>query len=300
MTPALGTSAEERRPCKQTEMARTASVVERAYQEPGAEKQPSRLPRKSVDPDAALVAQLRRADTGAAEALVGAYGDRVYRLAIRITGNASDAEEVAQDALWAASRKIDTFRGTSAFGSWVYRITANAAYQKLRKTGSQRHEVSWEDLVPSLDDFGQHAEVAIDWSRRLKDPAVEGELKRVLGRAIDELPARYRTAFLLHDVDGLSNPEIAQTLQVKLAAIKSRVHRARLFLRRRLAGYVGAPRCGDEAVTTAATQSHQYYMQIHVHACHVRSTRESDGLRRTSQEAGEARDRAGRAAQRDD
>jgi RNA polymerase sigma-70 factor (ECF subfamily) len=169
---------------------------------------------------------------------VGAYGDRVYRLAIRITGNASDAEEVAQDALWAARRKIDTFRGTSAFGSWLYRITANAAYQKLRKTGSQRHEVSWEDLVPSLDDFGQHGEVAIDWSRRLKDPAVEGELKRVLGRAIDELPAHYRTAFLLHDVDGLSNPEIAQTLQVKLAAIKSRVHRARLFLRRRLAGYV--------------------------------------------------------------
>jgi len=223
-------------------MARTASVVERAYQEPGGEKLPSRFHRTSVDPDAALVAQLRRADTGAAEALVAAYGDRVYRLAIRITGNASDAEEVAQDALWAASRKIDTFRGTSAFGSWVYRITANAAYQKLRRTRSQRREVSWEELVPSLDDFGQHAGVAIDWSRRLKDPAVEGELKRVLGRAIGELPADYRTAFLLHDVDGLSNPEIAQTLQVNSSAIKSRVHRARLFLRRRLAGYVGAPR----------------------------------------------------------
>jgi RNA polymerase sigma-70 factor (ECF subfamily) len=220
-------------------MARTVSVVERTYREPGADDQPPRLPR-IIDPDAALVAQLRRADTWAAEALVGAYGDRVYRLAIRITGNASDAEEVAQDALWAASRKIDTFRGTSAFGSWVYRITANAAYQKLRRTRSQRHEVSWEDLVPSSDDHGQDAEVAVDWSRRLKDPAIEGELKGVLRRAIDELPADYRTAFLLHDVDGLSNPEIARTLQVKLAAIKSRVHRARLFLRRRLAGYVGA------------------------------------------------------------
>src|SRR6266853_6241984 len=232
-------------------MDRTSSAVERADQGTGVDEQAPRVPRKAIDPDAALVAQLRRADAGAVEALVGVYGDRVYRLAIRITGNASDAEEVAQDALWAASRKIDTFRGTSAFGSWVYRITANAAYQKLRKTGSQRHEVSWEDLVPSLDDFGQHGEVAIDWSRRLKDPAVEGELKRVLGRAIDELPAHYRTAFLLHDVDGLSNPEIAQTLQVKLAAIKSRVHRARLFLRRRLAGYVGAPRCGDDTEPSA-------------------------------------------------
>ncbi len=221
-------------------MDRTASVVERIYQEPGVVEQPPRFPRKAIDPDAALVAQLRRADAGAAEALVGAYGDRVYRLALRITGNASDAEEVVQDALWTASRRIDTFRGAAAFGSWVYRITANAAYQKVRGRRSRRHEVSWEGLVPSFDDNGQHAEVAVDWSRSLKDPAIEGELKGVLGRAIDELPADYRTAFLLHDVEGLSNAEIAQTLQVTLAAIKSRVHRARLFLRRRLAGYVGA------------------------------------------------------------
>ena len=170
---------------------------------------------------------------------MGAYGDRVYRLAMRITGNASDAEEVVQDALWTASRKIDTFRGAAAFGSWVYRITANAAYEKLRKRRRTRHEVSWDDLIPSFDDNGQHAEVAVDWSRGLQDPAIDAELKRVLCRAIDELPADYRTTILLHDVEGLSNSEIAQTLQVKLAAIKSRVHRARLFLRKRLAGYVG-------------------------------------------------------------
>jgi RNA polymerase sigma-70 factor, ECF subfamily len=221
-------------------MARTASVVERAYQEPGAEKQPSRLPRKSVDPDAALVDQLRRGDTGAAEALVGAYGNRVYRLAIRITGNASDAEEVVQDVLWTASRKIDTFQGAAAFGSRVHRITANAAYDKLRGRRTKRHEVSWEDLVPPFDDNGQHAEVAVDWSRKLTDPAIEGELKGLLCRAIDELPADLRTIFLLHDVEGLSSPEIARTLHLKLAAITSRVHRARLFLRRRLADYVGA------------------------------------------------------------
>ena len=218
----------------------SASLVERTYQEPGEDKRRPLFPRKAADPDAVLVAQLRRADAGAVEALVGAYGDRVYRLAIRITGNASDAEEVVQDALWAASRKIDTFRGTAAFGSWLYRVTANAAYQKLRGRRSKRNEVSWEDLAPAFDEQGQHAEAAIDWSRRLKDPAIEGELKSVLGGAIDELPADYRTAFLLHDVEGLSNAAIAQTLQVKLGTIKSRVHRARLFLRSRLADYVGA------------------------------------------------------------
>ncbi len=218
----------------------TETVVERTYQEPGVDEGRPIYPRQAMDRDAALVAQLRRADAGAAEALVAAYGDRVYRLALRITGNASDAEEVVQDALWTAGRKIDTFRGAAAFGSWVYRITANAAYQKLRGRRSQRHEVSWEDLAPTFDAQGQHAEEAVDWSRRLKDPAIEGELKSVLSGAIDELPLDYRTAFLLHDVEGLSNPEIAQTLQVRLGTVKSRVHRARLFLRRRLADYMGA------------------------------------------------------------
>jgi RNA polymerase sigma-70 factor (ECF subfamily) len=198
------------------------------------------FPRKAIDPDAALVEQLRRADEGAAEALVAAYGDRVYRLAMRIMGNASDAEEVVQDALWTASRKIDTFRGAAAFGSWVYRITANTAYEKLRRRRSRGNEVSWEDLAPTFDEKGQHVEVAVDWSRRLKDPAIEAELKSVLSAAIDELPADHRTAFVLHDVEGLSNPEIAQTLRVNLGTVKSRVHRARLFLRRRLADYMGS------------------------------------------------------------
>src|SRR5438477_8057984 len=86
------------------------------------------VPAARIDRDAALVDALRQRDGGAAEALVSAYGDRVYRLAIRITGNEQDAEEVVQDALWTAARKIDTFKGESAFGSWLYRIAANDAY----------------------------------------------------------------------------------------------------------------------------------------------------------------------------
>jgi len=72
-----------------------------------------------ADRDTVLVESLRRGDAGGAEALVAAYGDRVYRLAIRVTGNEQDAEEVVQDALWTAARKIDTFKGESAFGSWL-------------------------------------------------------------------------------------------------------------------------------------------------------------------------------------
>src|ERR1700716_1913228 len=105
-----------------------------------------------VDQDAALVEGLRRGDPAAPELLLDTYGDRVYRLAIRITGNEQDAEEVVQDALWTAARKIGMFKGESAFGSWVYGITANTAYQKLRGRRGRRNEVLWEDVQPAFDD----------------------------------------------------------------------------------------------------------------------------------------------------
>jgi RNA polymerase sigma-70 factor (ECF subfamily) len=191
-----------------------------------------------IDNDAALVEALRRGAPDAAEALVDAYGDRVYRLAMRITGQTADAEEVAQDALWTIVRKIDLFRGEAAFGSWVYRITANAAYQKLRTRKGRQREVTWDELLPGLDTDGQHFKQMEDWSARVDQTALQRELREVLTRAIDTLPADYRTALVMHDVEGLSNPEIADTLGISLPAVKSRVHRSRLFLRQRLADYM--------------------------------------------------------------
>ncbi len=192
-----------------------------------------------VDRDAALVESLRARRPDAAEALVATYGDRVYRLALRITGNQQDAEEVMQDAFWTATRKIDTFKGESAFGSWLYRVTANAAYQKLRGRNGRKHEVAWDDAV-QLQADGQAAGFHADWSAKIEEPALQAELRDLLTTAINDLPGDYRTAFLLHDVEGLSNPEIAETLNISLPAVKSRVHRSRLFLRRRLADYVAA------------------------------------------------------------
>jgi RNA polymerase sigma-70 factor (ECF subfamily) len=191
--------------------------------------------RVASDPDGVLVERLRRQDAGAVEAVVGAYGDRVYRLALRITGNAPDAEEVAQDALWTATRKIDTFRGAAAFGSWLYRIAANGAYQKLR---GRRSAVPLENLGPSFDDEGGHVETVLDWSTREKNPAIQAELRSVLSAAIEGLPGAHRAPLLLRDVDGLSYVEIAEALQITLPTVKSRVHRARLYLRRHLADYM--------------------------------------------------------------
>ncbi|OGL06734.1 MAG: hypothetical protein A3H48_04810 [Candidatus Rokubacteria bacterium RIFCSPLOWO2_02_FULL_71_18] len=194
---------------------------------------------RTPDADAALVDALRRDDPEAPELLVGTYGDRVYRLALRITGGNEDAEEVAQDALWTAARKIQTFKGESAFGSWLYRITANAAYQKLRARRSKAREIALDDVLPVLDEDGRHFEPMADWSSRVDEQALQGELRRVLTEAIDTLPADYRTALVMHDVEGLSNPDIAEALGLSLPAVKSRVHRSRLYVRQRLAAYMG-------------------------------------------------------------
>ena len=191
-----------------------------------------------VDQDQALVEGLRRGDPQAMEQLVETYADRVYRLTIRITGSREDAEEATQDALWTAGRKIDTFKGESAFGSWLYRIAANAAYMKLRRRKAKAREIAIEDVLPALDDGGLHFEPMDDWSPRVDDQALNGELREILDTAIAELPPDYRTALVLHDVEGLSNPDVAETLGISLPAVKSRVHRSRLYLRKRLSDYM--------------------------------------------------------------
>ena len=189
---------------------------------------------RRADRDRDLVEGLRLHEATAAERLVATYGDRAYRLARGITGNAEDAEEVVQDVFWTVVRKIDTFRGESAFGSWLYRIVANAAYQKVRGRQSRRAEVSLDDVLPLFDERGQHVAPMADWSSRVDDHAVQIDLRMALTSAIDKLPADYRTAVLLRDVEGLSHLQIAEVLSLSVPTVKSRVHRARLFLRKEL------------------------------------------------------------------
>src|SRR6059036_1607304 len=185
---------------------------------------------RRADRDLDLLDALWRREPLAAECLVTRYGERAYRLARGITGNDQDAEEVVQDAFWTVVRKIDSFRGESAFGSWLYRIVANAAYQKVRGRQSRRAEVSLDDVLPLFDERGRHVAPMADWSSRVDDHAVQIDLRMALTSAIDKLPADYRTAVLLRDVEGLSHLQIAEVLSLSVPTVKSRVHRARLFL----------------------------------------------------------------------
>ncbi len=198
--------------------------------------------RTKVDRDGELVEALRLRHPTAPEQLITTYGDRAYRLAIEITGSAADAEEVVQDAFWTVVRKIDTFRGDSAFGSWFYRIVANAACQKLRSRRGSRSDFSLDEVLPFFDERGRHVAGSADWSTGVDDESLQTDLRMVLTSALDELPAHYRTALVLRDLEGLSNVEIAEALGMSIPNVKSRVHRARLFLRKRLTDTMAAPR----------------------------------------------------------
>ena len=196
----------------------------------------------AIDRDADLIDALRVGDPAGAERLVSMFGDRAYRLAIAITGNQQDAEEAVQDAFWSVIRKIDTFRGDAALGSWIYRITANAAYRSRRNGTHRRNEISLDEVLLLFHENGCYAKPIVDWSAELEDPAVQTELRGILTSALEELPDHYRAVIILHDVEGLSMAEVADCLDITVPAAKARAHRARLLLRQRLGEFMsGAP-----------------------------------------------------------
>jgi RNA polymerase sigma-70 factor (ECF subfamily) len=207
---------------------------------------PLTIDRPTIDRDAELLKALRRRDATAAERLVSTFGDRAYRLAIGITGNQQDAEEAVQDAFWSVIRKIDTFRGDAALGSWIYRITTNAAYQRCRSAARRRDEISLDEILPSFHEDTRDADPMVDWSRALDAPAVQTELRSVLTSALEGLPDHYRAVTILHDVEGLSMAEVADCLNITVATAKARAHRARLLLRQRLGGFMSGATSGVE------------------------------------------------------
>lgn len=184
--------------------------------------------------DRVLVEQLKKGSMEAFEEIVSRYESKLYNLALRFTRNQEDAEEVLQDVFSTVYQKIDSFQGKSAFSSWMYRITVNAAFMKLRKR-KQRPAISIEDLAPMLRQ--KYVEQRMDRSSHSDAISMNRELRDVLQMAINKLPAQYRAVFVLRDVDGLSNQEAGEILELSIPAVKSRLHRSRLMLRRRLQRY---------------------------------------------------------------
>ncbi|HEY7190936.1 MAG TPA: sigma-70 family RNA polymerase sigma factor [Vicinamibacterales bacterium] len=189
--------------------------------------------------DNTLAARAAAGDDSAFETLVHRYQARVFRLACRLTGDA-DAADVLQETFLQVYRHLSSFRGESHFGTWLYRIATNAALMHRRVT-KRRAAESLEDYLPRFDAEGVHAatpaelQIASRAEEMLDRETLAARARDVIGR----LPDLYRDAFVLRDLEEMSTAHVAEVLGIEPAAVRQRVHRARLMLRGYLSDLLG-------------------------------------------------------------
>jgi RNA polymerase sigma-70 factor (ECF subfamily) len=193
-----------------------------------------RGPTKALTPQKKTIASglseaeaIDRAKQGDAEAFEGLYSlhkRRVYSLCLRMTGNAAEAEDLTQEAFLQLYRKIATFRGESAFSTWLHRLAVNVVLMRLRKKGLP--EVSLEETLEPQQESGPRKDFGT------RDSVLAGSIDRItLERAIERLPPGYRIVFVLHDIEGYEHNEIAEMLGCSIGNSKSQLHKARMKLR---------------------------------------------------------------------
>ena len=189
----------------------------------------SKTPATKAATDAQLIARAQRGDEEAFAALFEAHKRRVYSLCLRMTGNTAEAEDLTQEAFLQLYRKISTFRGESAFSTWLHRLAVNVVLMHLRKKGLQQISLDEPDTSqdePVKRDYGSD------------DRRLTGSVDRIgLQKAIADLPPGYRAVFVLHDVEGYEHNEIAEIMKCSVGNSKSQLHKARMKLRERLRHY---------------------------------------------------------------
>ena len=180
--------------------------------------------------DIQLVEKVKKGCHESFEELLSRYSAKAFSLATRLTGTPEDAEEVLQDVFITVYRKIGGFEGKSAFSSWFYRVTVNCALMKLRKR-RQTPAVSLEEMI----EITHESPVAkVTANNDGLQATTRSEVSDALDDAIKALPDDYRPVFVLRDIDGLTSREVAKMLDLTVPAVKSRLHRSRLMLRKKL------------------------------------------------------------------
>jgi RNA polymerase sigma-70 factor, ECF subfamily len=166
----------------------------------------------------------REGDGRAFETLYAMHKRRVYSLCLRMLGNVAEAEDLTQEAFLQLYRKIGTFRGDSAFSTWLHRLAVNVVLMHLRRKGLP--QISLEEALEPAQDDGPRKDIGA------RDLTLSGSIDRVtLERAIENLPPGYRLVFVLHDVEGYEHNEIAEMLDCSTGNSKSQLHKARMKLR---------------------------------------------------------------------
>ena len=184
-----------------------------------------------LDDEAAVLEQARRGDTNALTGLLRRYEGKIFRLALHITQNREDAEDVLQETFLKAFEHLNQFQGNSKFYTWIVRIAVNQALMKLRKRKSDR-AVSLDEQLDTGEDTVAR-EIAA-WDENPEQRYSREELNHILTSAVDDLTPIYRAVFVLRDIEELSTEETAEALNLSVPAVKSRLLRARLQLRDKL------------------------------------------------------------------
>ena len=184
-------------------------------------------------PDEELVRFAQGGENRAFDELVRRYQDKVYRLSYKILRHEDDAAEALQDAFLSAYRGLKNFKAESTFSTWLYRIATNASLMKYRKRRDNHISL---DQSQSQNEEAEPMQLP-DWSAQPPEELLTAETREVMEEGIQRLPEELRTVFVLRDIEGLSNAEVGEILELSVAAVKSRLHRARIALRERLNRY---------------------------------------------------------------
>jgi RNA polymerase sigma-70 factor (ECF subfamily) len=184
-------------------------------------------------PDEELVRFAQGGENRAFDELVRRYQDKVYRLSYKILRHEDDAAEALQDAFLSAYRGLKNFKAESTFSTWLYRIATNASLMKYRKRRDNHISL---DQSQSQNEEAEPLQLP-DWSAQPTEELLTAEMREVMEEGIQRLPEELRTVFVLRDIEGLSNAEVGEILELSVAAVKSRLHRARIALRERLNRY---------------------------------------------------------------
>ncbi len=217
---------------------------------------------KTLNADAAkendfrAVTRFKAGDAKAFDELVVRYEGRMYGFLMRMCGCADNAKDVVQETFMTAYRYLNGFRGDASFKTWLYRIASTSCLKnKRRRKNEPARHVSLDDLVPGEAEVKGLAESS--WPTTPAEELLNRELADHIQNSLLDLPEKYRIVFVLRDVEGFSAEEAARTLKISVPAVKSRLHRARLFLRKELSAYYlgGQEKKGRVAKKTASNKN---------------------------------------------
>ena len=187
-----------------------------------------------ITDDRALLARIRAGDKAACAECIERHSPEVYRLALRLTRNEAEAEDVVQETFLSAFKGIDQFDGRANLRTWLYRIAHNAALMRLR--GAKADLVSIDD-ASEPEDGAPVPQVLFDWCC-LPEPEMDrAEVRAELEQALGEMPEKLRAVIVMRELEGMSTQAAAEALEVSAEVVKTRLRRARLWLRERLSAY---------------------------------------------------------------